>query len=229
MKRHIAAVRSVEKMRHGVSCIHFDVPDGRFHYTPGQYITIFFEGASQMAGKAYSLAGLPGDQHHQIIVKNIGEFSGRLCALKPGDTFECSSGYGHLNPETDRPLVCITGGTGVSPVWSIIREGLAHNPDRQVKLIESYKSVSAMPLRRHVRQHALRHKNLTVHTHITRQSAPPKSMKKGRVDLEEYLKDVAEDAVYIVCGSVDFVRSMWQTLTARGVPAHDISAESFFE
>lgn len=229
MERFTATVQQVERLSGKVSCIDFTVSDKGFTYTAGQYITVYFDGSSQPAGKAYSLAGLPTDTYHRIIVKDIGEFSGMLCALEPGDSFVCSSGYGHLNPRTDKPLLCLSGGIGIAPVWSIIRNELANDPERQVQLVHSHRSVASMPCRSDITKHAASHVNLTANAHITQQPQPPKHMKKGRIELKDYLTNSLHDYVYVLCGSVEFVRNMWQELVAHGVRPQNISAESFFE
>ena len=46
------------------------------------------------------------------------------------------------------------------------------------------------------------------------------------------MKIVAEtpnDAHFLVCGSLPFVRDVWQKLTAAGVDESHISTETFFE
>lgn len=229
MEKYTARVQAVERLPGKVSCIDFTVDEEAFAYTPGQYITVYFAGSSQPAGKAYSLAGLPSDAHHRIIVKNIGEFSGMLSALTPGDTFVCSSGYGHLNPRTKKPLICFSGGIGLAPIWSIIKSELAQDPERKVHLVHSHRSVAAIPCKKDIVAHAQKHSEFMSTSHITRQAKVPSYMKKGRIEATSYIDTTLNECVYILCGSVDFVRGIWQDLVAGGVHPQNISAESFFE
>ena len=67
-----------------------------------------------------------------------------------------------------------------------------------------------------------------MHHHITAEPTVPPTMHKGRIALDDCVA-AAENAFYLVCGSVDFVRDMWQGLTARGVAPHNITTETFFE
>ena len=224
-----ARVLAVEKLSDDIHIIYFSVKDKKFMYEPGQYITVHFEGASQVAGKAYSLASTPNEAQCSIVVKKIGEFSGRLCALRPGDTFTCSAGYGHLNPLSSQPLVCITGGIGLAPIWSIAKSELENDPRHQVNIFCSHASVSVVPFLAELRGCEKTHPNFSARLHITRQKRVPKYMQKGRVSLEECLAYESTSPVYLLCGSIGFVRDMWRGLSDAGVSSDRISAESFFE
>lgn len=229
MRRFTAIVRSVEALENGISCIDFTVSTRSFTYRAGQYITVYFDGSSQPAGKAYSLASLPNDPAHRIIVKNIGEFSGRLCALRPGDSFVCSSGYGNFNPHTDRSLVCFAGGVGISPVWSVIRNELSGSSSRHITLVHSHGTLGAVPCHESILHHADTNSQFEAVCHITRQKQLPVWVRDKRIAVSEYVRDSVELPVYVVCGSVDFVRDVWQALAAYGVPPGDVSTETFFE
>ena len=64
--------------------------------------------------------------------------------------------------------------------------------------------------------------------HITAEQITPAGMRQGRIVLDECIK-AGEDAFYMICGSVQFVRDMWQGLTRRGVLPENITTETFFE
>ncbi|NTW61753.1 hypothetical protein HGB24_03685, partial [Candidatus Saccharibacteria bacterium] len=95
-----------------------------YDFNPGQYITVYFPELGVPEGKAYSLSSLPTDDFISITVKSIGDYSKRICELSVDDVFMASSPYGFLFEDTGGPLVCITAGVGISPVWSIIRSVL---------------------------------------------------------------------------------------------------------
>ena len=68
-------------------------------FTPGQYITVYFPELSTPEGKAYSISSAPRESTFSITVRNIGEFSGRLCSISPGETLLASLPYGFLKPQ----------------------------------------------------------------------------------------------------------------------------------
>ena len=51
----------------------------------------------------------------------------------------------------------------------------------------------------------------------------------GRFEVAKIVSEVPDDAYFLVCGSLPFVRDVWQKLTAAGVDESHISTETFFE
>ena len=84
-----------------------------------------------------------------------------------------------------------------------------------------------------VRRHAAaereaQHAGVEIHHHITRET-PPSTMQAGRIDLDTCVHAVEGEAMYLLCGSADFVRDMWRGLVDRGVATSAINTETFFE
>ena len=73
-----------------------------------------------------------------------------------------------------------------------------------------------------------RHAGVEIRHHITRETPPP-TMQAGRIDLDTCVHAVEGEAMYLLCGSVDFVRDMWRGLVDRGVATSAINTETFFE
>lgn len=217
--------------RHGedVVTLYFCLQDGGvLDYTAGQYVTVYFDDTSTPEGKAYSLSSAPGESLMSITVKKIGVYSGRLHALKVGDVFTISDAYGHFNPMTAKPLVCIGAGVGIAPLWSVIKSEYQRDTDRVASLFYSNKTVDDVAFHDDL-SHASKTTSLQVHHHITRQRHVPKHMHAGRIDIDTCLRMAEAEAMFLLCGSVRFVRDMWQELTERGVAAERISTETFFE
>ena len=53
--------------------------------------------------------------------------------------------------------------------------------------------------------------------------------RNGRFEVAKIVSEVPNDAHFLVCGSLPFVRDVWQKLTAAGVDESYISTETFFE
>lgn len=194
--------------------------DWKLEYTAGQYVTVFIEGSAVAEGKAYSLSSAPHEKYMSITVKNVGgEYSSYLCGLKKGDQFTISRAYGFFNPKTNRPIVALAAGVGISPIISVLKD----QDSSKAHLFYSNKSHKFIA-------HAsdLTDLNVTINHHITADLAAPAHMAKGRIVLDNCIT-AAEDAYYMICGSVGFVRDMWQGLTERGVAPSSISTETFFE
>ena len=192
-----------------------------FDFMAGQYITVFIEGSQVREGKAYSISSRPHEELMSITVKNVGgEFSSYLCSRQVGDTLQISRAYGDFNPQTERPLVGIAAGCGLSPIWSILAD--AQQP---TFLYFSQKSPEYM-----VFSEELVASNITVKKFSTRQQVEERDgWHNGRFEVAKIVSEVPNDAHFLVCGSLPFVRDVWQKLTAAGVDESHISAETFFE
>jgi len=224
MEKLTASVKRVVRESPGVSTIYFLLANGwKLEYAAGQYITIYLDGSSTPAGKAYSLSSAPHEKWMSITVKNIGEFSGYLCALKAGDTFTISRAYGFFNPNTTRPLVALAAGVGISPIISVLKDEFNHDAQRPARVYYSNKTTDTIAHKKE-----LDNVPCDVMHHITAEQITPAGMRQGRIVLDECIK-AGEDAFYMICGSVQFVRDMWQGLTRRGVLPENITTETFFE
>ncbi|MEO5949718.1 MAG: FAD-binding oxidoreductase [Candidatus Saccharimonas sp.] len=230
MKRYVATVKKIEYVGDDMVEIYFSLPKkSDVSYDAGQYITIFFDDSSTPAGKPYSLSSAPHEALLSITVKRVGEFSGRLYHMEPGDTFEMSEAYGHFNPHATRPIIALSAGVGIAPVWSVIKNELRRDKSRIAQLYYSNKSHEAIAHRVSIDTHADSHGGFKVHHHITRRVDVPKHMMGNRINLDACISAVEGEANYLICGSVDFVRDMWRGLLERGIPQELISTEIFFE
>ena len=230
MKRYTATVEMTEYVSDDVIIVYFSLGEkSNFSYEAGQYITVYFEGSSTPAGKAYSLSSAPHEQLCHITIKRVGEFSGKLYALKKGDTFEMSEAYGHFDPKTTRPLIAFGAGVGIAPIWSILKEELKKDEARVAHLCYTNKTAETIAHRETIDNHASRCSSFSVHHHVTRIKVASESVHKGRIDLDICVGMVKDEANYLICGSVDFVRDMWRGLVERGIPQELISTETFFE
>lgn len=224
MEKLTAVVKKVVIEAPGISTIYFLLDGGwKLEYAAGQYITVFKDGSSTPAGKAYSLSSAPHEKWMSITVKNIGEFSGYLCALKTDSTFIISRAYGFFNPHTKRPLVALAAGVGISPIISVLKDEQSADGSCNAHLFYSNKTVGCI-----IHKDALDSTRVAVTHYITAQNTVPTGMKKGRIVLDECVR-LSEDAFYMICGSAQFVKDMWQGLTARGVASDSITTETFFE
>jgi len=201
-----------------VTTLYFARP---FDFMAGQYITVFIEGSQVREGKAYSISSRPHEDLMSITVKNVGgEFSSYLCSRHVGDTLHISRAYGDFNPQTERPLVGIAAGCGLSPIWSILAD-----VQQPTFLYLSQKSPEYMVFAKE-----LAASSIMVNKFSTRQRVEETDgWHNGRFEVAKIVSEVPSNAHFLVCGSLPFVRDVWQKLTAAGVDESRISTETFFE
>jgi NAD(P)H-flavin reductase/ferredoxin len=103
-------------------------------YLEGQYAIL--EVAPGLR-RCYSMAGLAGSDTVCFIAKRYpgGAGSEALFALSPGDAVPIELPYGAMwLRETDRPLVLVAGGTGISPILAVVRRLAASGDQRPVRV-----------------------------------------------------------------------------------------------
>ena len=109
-----------------------------FHYTPGQFLTVAVPSdRTGLVARSYSLSSTPVDDGPlTITVKRTadGYASGWICdELRPGDRLRVLPPSGIFTPkDLDADLLLFAGGSGITPVISIIRTCLARGSGRIV-------------------------------------------------------------------------------------------------
>ena len=105
------------------------VPSQNAAFLPGQYVILHLGPGLR---RAYSMCNLPDGRTLQIISKHYagGAGSGALAALSPGDVVTLEGPFGACTL-SKRPghKVFLAGGTGISPILSLVRQAAAERID----------------------------------------------------------------------------------------------------
>ena len=130
-----AAVRAVFESRRQLTADMAEFAfrsEGPAGFRPGQYAMLRFEGLG--SARAYSMCNLanPAGEWRFIVKRMAGGAATALLFddLRPGDRLMLDGPFGKawLRTGNGRDIVCIAGGSGLSPVMSILR-GAAASPD----------------------------------------------------------------------------------------------------
>src|SRR5690349_3578903 len=113
--------------------IEFEIPEAlrqSFQYKPGQHLQLHVPCGAKPLPRCYSLSGtlnVSGDPW-RVTVKRVadGRASNWLCTtLKAGDTLEVAAPAGMFTPKSlDGDFLMYAGGSGITPVFSILRSTL---------------------------------------------------------------------------------------------------------
>lgn len=206
----------------------FFTVDGRpVQHKAGQYITVYFDDTDVKQGKAYSFSSCPDDEFSSITVKKIGLFSGKLHALKVGDTFTISQPYGFFHAHGGQPITAIAAGVGIAPIWSVIRHEAGRGTGSPIKLLYSNKTCDDIIFHDAIDELTSVFDNFSSQYFVTRQ--PEAKHTTRRIEVGQDIADVSDGQRFYICGSQDFVKSIWQQLREVGVHEDAISTETFFE
>ena len=134
--------------------IRFDIPPelrDAFAFRAGQHLTLRATIGGEEVRRNYSLCTAPADGDFMVTVKRIGGglFSNWVGdQLKAGDTVEVMVPHGSFTTEFNaanrRHLVGIAGGSGITPVMSLIRTLLREEPKSRFTLLYGNRDSSSV-------------------------------------------------------------------------------------
>lgn len=213
---------------------------GPAEFLPGQFATFSLPGVE--GARAYSMSNLPNaGGEWEFIVRRVPGGKGTAIlfdALKPGDTLSADAPYGnsYLRTGNGRDIVCVAGGSGLSPVLSILRAAVRAPELSDRKLFFFYggrgpedicapEIVSADPLLR---------ERVELFTAISDEQAPGAQAWTGaRGFVHELVKKVLGDRMpecdYYFCGPQPMTDAVHRMLLLEyKVPAKQLYFDRFF-
>jgi ferredoxin-NADP reductase len=206
-----------------------DIPDElrtAFEYEAGQFCTFRVELDGEEQHRCYSMSSSPAvDAELAVTVKRV---PGGLVSnwmndnLAAGDLLETSVPAGvFCLPPGDGDVVAFGAGSGITPIFSILKTALA-TTTRRVHLLYANRDREATIFAAALAELAATHPDrLTVHHHL--------DVEQGFVDADAVraVLDGIEAAEFFVCGPGPFMDIVEETLVERGVAGERIHIERF--
>lgn len=131
-------VSAVVDETHDTKSLVFEVPlalTEAFRYQPGQFLTLRLAIDGRHVPRCYSMSSAPGvDAAPRVTIKRVrdGRGSNWVCDhVKAGDLIEVLAPAGVFTPRTlDGDFLLLAGGSGITPVFAILRSVLARGQGR---------------------------------------------------------------------------------------------------
>ena len=186
----------------------------------GQHVTVEIEIDGVRARRCYSLSSAPGDRHPAITVKRAP--GGRVSAwLHDHARFGTVLGLGPAQgdfvlPPAPGKLLLLSGGSGVTPVMSMLRDLAARHRIRDVVFATFARTADDFIFRDALEQLASRHAGLALHLgrgHLTEER------------LVALVPDLADRETFL-CGPPGFMEAVEQTFARCGA-GHRLRRERF--
>jgi Na+-transporting NADH:ubiquinone oxidoreductase subunit F len=130
VRRFTATLERKRPLTHDIVELRIRLDDPpRIDFTAGQYIQLEskeYKGRDSVM-RAYSISSPPSDPTHlELIIRRVPD---GICTtwvfdhLEEGERVRLSGPYGefHLS-DTDAPIIFIAGGSGMAPIWSMLRD-----------------------------------------------------------------------------------------------------------
>jgi len=210
-------------------------PDG---YDPefktGQFITVYWPDTPGYK-RAYSLSSCALDRgHFEVTVKRDGKMGTRIVDwAKAGDKMFVISPVGKFLPvlEPNKHLICIAGGSGVTPFRGFVREATARKLATKITVLYSVRNTQGIIFNDQFRQLEKENPNFTFHVTCTRLAEGEAwTGRVGRLTPEWVKEHVTDPAntVFYACGPNQLVEFAEHTVIhGLGVPKEQMKTEKW--
>lgn len=246
------AERRVENKAGDICSFYLEPHDGGAlpPYLPGQFLTFDLQIPDQQKPvvRCYSLSDTPTNEtRYRVTIKRLPPPPGAKpdvpCGLsssyfhdvlKIGDVLDVSAPNGgfHLDVHSDRPVVLIGGGVGLTPVLSMLKWLAATDSHRETWFFYAARNSADVALRDEIREIIASRSHfhsVFLYSAPTAECEARKAFdRKGflSVDvLKHYLG--ASNYEFYICGPPPMMEAMTSQLLEWGVPEEDIHYEAF--
>ena len=240
---HPLRVKAIEPDTAEAVIVSFEVPPDLqqvFGFTQGQYLTLRKDIDGQDLRRSYSICAGLDDGELRVGVRKVqgGVFSNWINAsLQPGDTLQVMAPQGRffvpIEPASARHHVGIAGGSGITPILSIMKTVLAREPLSRFTLIYGNRQLQSTMFKEEIEDLKNRYMTRLVLQHVFSDEHTDSPLGFGVMNREkigEFLKSVVPaagiDHAYI-CGPFQMNDEAEAALLAAGVPEDRIHIERF--
>jgi len=225
-----ANVSSVDFLNRGIIRLCTTLPP-EFEYRPGQFVNLVR--AEDELMRSYSIASIPNDQQLEFHIRLLpnGKMSSWIAnALQCGDKILMSEAKGqcyYQYHDSDRPLLLAGTGTGLAPLYGILRDALTSGHQARISLLQGAKSADELYYTAQLRQLAEQYKNFTYTPSVLNGDAPEGGLT-GPIDahIPELLASNS-DWISFLCGDSGIVGVMRRCCFSHGVESSDIHCDAF--
>ena len=226
--RHRLRVAAVVPEGPGVASVYVTGRDlDQLACRAGQYfIWRFLAGDGWWRAHPFSLSSAPNGENLRITIKDLGDYSRRLLALKPGTPVFAEGPYGALTGALRRRsrVLLIAGGIGITPLRALLEElPLGHGA---VTVLYRASDWNDVVFREELDQ-LVRQRGDRIHYLVGERGG--REMRRDPLrprELGKLVPDVRHRDVY-VCGPIPMMNAVHRSLRALRVPDAQIHMERF--
>jgi ring-1,2-phenylacetyl-CoA epoxidase subunit PaaE len=221
----------------------FEQPSTKIQYKAGQFLTLIAPVQGKEVRRAYSLCSSPfTDNDLAVTVKRVdkGLMSNWLPDnLKVGQTVKVMEPMGQFTTEfrTDRKrhLVMFAGGSGITPMLSIIKTILTQEPSSIVSLIYCNRDIDSIIFKKELEQWETKYEGRLHVIHVLDNAPMNWTGYSGLLNhdmlskLFERIPSWGNDTTYLMCGPEGMMKNVESLLALRSIPTSQIFKESFVQ
>lgn len=236
-------VNEVIKETEDCVSLSFNVPaelKDQFDFISGQYLTLKTKINGEEVRRSYSLCSEPSTGILKVAIKRVdgGLFSSYANqSIQNGDSLESLAPAGNFKhkpqAEFEKNYVLFAAGSGITPILSVLKSILFHEPNSRVVLFYGNKGFHSVIFREEIEALKNRFINRLSVNHIFSKENLGNTLQKGRIDREKcenlfkaFLSHIDIDSVYI-CGPEQMTLDVRDVMMGKGIPKKDIHLELF--
>lgn len=246
MSSHILKIKNIIKETDRAISVSFDIPEelkSIYNYKPGQFITLKPEINGKTHKRAYSISSSPNfEEDLTVTIKAIdnGVVSNYLLNhLNINDLIEVHPPAGKFTfdfkPENQNNYVFFAGGSGITPVMSLIKSALAIEPKSNIILFYSNRDENSIIFKQQLEYLEKKYYDRFKIVHILSKASESWFGLRGRIDknralslIKDYVsKPNSVDTHYFLCGHQGMMAEILECLDYLNVGKENIHKESF--
>ena len=211
-----------------------------FDFTQGQYLTFRRRFDDEELRRSYSICAGKGEGFLQVGIKRVdgGAFSTWANeSLAAGEVLEAMPPMGNfhtpLDPNAARHYLGFAGGSGITPVLSIIKTVLAAEPKSSFTLVYANRQISSIMFREDLEDLKNRYLGRLSVLHVLEAEAKEIDLFTGRIDAEKmdmlfrmWIDADSVDTAFI-CGPEPMMLTIADSLRRHGLADEQIRFELF--
>lgn len=197
--------------------IAFEVPASlkeEYKYKQGQYLTLKFRINGEELRRSYSICSCPLDNELRVAIKKVKD--GRVSTyindkIKIGDTIEVMTPMGNfyteMHPAHKKNYILFGGGSGITPMLSILKTVLKSEPNSRITLFYGNNDESSIIFKKQIETLAIENSDRlnVIHVLNTPPAGHPELLrgmmtKEKNIELVKNYVNTAEDNEYFICG-----------------------------
>lgn len=237
-------IREIISERYDTKTFVLERLDGqRIEYQAGQFLTFLLPLHGHIVRRSYSFSSAPGiDKFPMVTIKRVanGEASRYWIDIATvGEVFEVLPAAGrfvldHIQSEGVHDVVLIGAGSGITPLFSLLKETLTKDADTSVTLIYANKNESGTVFHSQLQEWEAQFPNRLRIVHIHSQPDDSWAGIRGRINnsrlvnlIDQNLKFEREKAKFFICGPGELMRTVEISLIFMGISKDQIRKENF--
>lgn len=240
---HKLRVAEVKRETPDAVSVRFELPEQlreAFAFKAGQHLTFRREFNGEEVRRNYSVCVSPSEGVLKIGVKKIagGVFSGWVNdELKAGDELDVMAPHGsfcwNFDAKARREYVAFAGGSGITPILSLIKTALAMEPQSRFTLFYGNRNSMGVMFLEEIAGLKDRYLDRLSVFHFLEEEEEEIELFNGRLDrakAEEILSTLVKTSdadAFFICGPGPMMDAIEEALTAKGVDKPRILIERF--